>query len=65
MRQPWRGKHGGIGENIKAKAYQVDCGWQYLDDHVQTSERLSFYKKFKPLYKSLFEGHDRVGKGNN
>lgn len=28
----------------------IDCGWQYLDDHVQTSERLSFYKKFKPLY---------------
>ena len=28
----------------------IDCRWQCLDDHIQTSERFSFYKKFKTSY---------------
>ena len=28
----------------------IDCRWQSLDDHIQTSERFSFYKKFKTSY---------------
>ena len=28
----------------------VDCRWQCLDDHIQTSEKFTFYKTFKTSY---------------
>ena len=28
----------------------IDCRWQYLDDHIKTSERFSFHEKFKTSY---------------
>ena len=44
----------------------VDCRWQCLDDHVQTSERFDFYRKFKTFYEAepyLFLDLNRYIKG--
>ena len=42
---------GHIDEFLKVfRQRLIDCRWQCLDDHIQTSERFSFYKKFKTSY---------------
>ena len=44
----------------------TDCRWQCLDCHIQTSERFSFYRKFKTVYEAepyLFLDLNRYIKG--
>ena len=42
---------GHIDEFLKVfRQRLISCRWQCLDDHIQTSERSSFYKKFKTSY---------------